>query len=46
MKNIEEAFKKKLIRDGVNKEWLDTHLIVDVLSLDDIKNDEEVKDDG
>jgi len=44
MKNIEEALRKKLINDGINKEWLDTHLIVDVVSLLDIKNAEEVKD--
>ena len=38
-KELEKLFKDKLIKDGINKDWMDKKLIFVGL------NDEEIKDD-
>lgn len=41
-KELEKLFKDKLQKDGVNKEWLDSHF--EVIGLDTESNQEEDKD--
>ena len=38
---IEKALKDKLIKQGVNQEWIDSHLIIDTSSLDDDRKEKE-----
>jgi len=38
-KELEKLFKDKLVKDGINKDWMDKKLIFVGL------NDEEIKDD-
>ena len=43
-KELEKLFKDKLQKDGINKEWLDTHF--EVIGLDTEDNQEEAGNDN
>tara|TARA_R110000744_G_scaffold501_1_gene1893 strand:- start:176 stop:337 length:162 start_codon:yes stop_codon:yes gene_type:complete len=38
MKDFEKLLKLKLAKDGISKEWMKKHLIVDTITEDDIDN--------
>lgn len=37
MKDFEKLFKDKLEKDGINKEWMEKHLIIDTITKEDIE---------
>ena len=36
-KDLEKLLKEKLEKDGVNKEWIEKHLIIDTITKEDIE---------
>jgi len=44
MKDFEKLLKNKLEKDGINKEWMEKHLIIDTITKEDIE--ELVKGDN
>lgn len=36
-KDFEKLLKEKLEKDGVNKEWMEKHLIIDTITKEDIE---------
>jgi hypothetical protein len=37
MKDFEKLLKDKLEKDGINKEWMKKHLIIDTITKEDIE---------
>ena len=37
MKDFEKLLKDKLEKDGINKEWMEKHLIIDNITKEDIE---------
>jgi len=44
MKDYEKLLKERLVKDGINKEWMEKHLIIDTITKEDIE--ELVKGDN
>lgn len=36
-KDFEKLLKEKLEKDGINKEWMEKHLIIDTITKEDIE---------
>ena len=36
-KDLEKILKDKLIKDGVNKEWMEKHVLIDTITKEDIE---------
>lgn len=37
MKDFEKLVKEKLEKNGINKEWMEKHLIIDTINREDIE---------
>lgn len=37
MKDFEKLVKEKLEKNGINKEWMEKHLIIDIINKEDIE---------